>query len=55
MFCCLLAICISDFFASIGAAIGERALGFFHLITGAWLMYLRSAATDIAGWSDLRQ
>lgn len=30
----------SDFFASIGVPLGERALGLFHIITGLWLMYL---------------
>ncbi|MGH2915549.1 MAG: hypothetical protein ACRDMX_11230 [Solirubrobacteraceae bacterium] len=33
-------IYISDFFASLGSKSGLRALGFFHLLTGAWLMYL---------------
>jgi hypothetical protein len=33
----------ADFFASIGVALGERALGLFHILTGLWLMYLMVA------------
>jgi hypothetical protein len=44
LFLGLFAIYFSDFFASIGIKIGERALGFFHLATGIWLMYLAYAA-----------
>ena len=33
----------SDFFASIGVPLGERALGFWHIVTGLWLMYLMIA------------
>ncbi len=43
LFIGLTLIYISDFFASlgsIGAAIGTRFLGFFHLGTGVYLMYL---------------
>ncbi|MGO2542231.1 MAG: hypothetical protein ACTH8J_13870, partial [Specibacter sp.] len=40
LFCGLTLIYISDFFHSIGQAWGERALGFWHLVTGLWLMYL---------------
>lgn len=36
-------IYLSDFFASIGIKLGERALGFWHLVTGLWLMYLMIA------------
>jgi hypothetical protein len=43
LFVGLFAIYFSDFFASVGLKLGERALGFFHLITGAWLMYLAYA------------
>jgi hypothetical protein len=43
LFLGLLAIYISDFFASLRIKLGERALGFFHLITGCWLMYLAFA------------
>lgn len=43
LFCGLTLIYISDFFASIGVSVGERALGFWHLVTGAWLMYLTFA------------
>ncbi|HEY4279464.1 MAG TPA: hypothetical protein VGM91_14665 [Conexibacter sp.] len=35
---------ISDFFASLAIPIGTLALGFFHLLTGSWLMYLTLAA-----------
>jgi hypothetical protein len=49
LFLGLFAIYFSDFFASIGLKLGERALGFFHLVTGAWLMYLAYAvAVDFA-------
>ncbi|WP_111718665.1 hypothetical protein [Homoserinimonas sp. OAct 916] len=43
LFVGLALIYFSDFFASIGMKMGERALGFWHLITGAWLMYLMIA------------
>ncbi|MGH8997549.1 MAG: hypothetical protein ACRDYB_16225 [Acidimicrobiales bacterium] len=43
LFLGLVAIYFSDFFASIGLKIGERALGLFHLATGCWLMYLAYA------------
>jgi hypothetical protein len=43
LFMGLFAIYFSDFFAAIGVKLGERALGFFHLATGAWLMYLAYA------------
>jgi hypothetical protein len=43
LFLGLFAVYFSDFFAAIGNALGERALGFFHLATGAWLMYLAYA------------
>jgi hypothetical protein len=49
LFLGLFAIYFSDFFASVGLKLGERALGFFHLATGAWLMYLAYAtAVDFA-------
>ncbi|HET9894173.1 MAG TPA: hypothetical protein VFQ44_04510 [Streptosporangiaceae bacterium] len=49
LFLGLVAIYVSDFFASLKVKAGERALGFFHLITGAWLMYLAFAvAVDFA-------
>jgi hypothetical protein len=32
-----------------GLKLGERALGFFHVVTGLWLMYLAYAvAVDFA-------
>lgn len=43
LFLGLLAIYISDFFAAFGVKVAERALGFFHLATGGWLMYLAFA------------
>ncbi|WP_211320739.1 hypothetical protein [Arthrobacter livingstonensis] len=43
LFVGLTLIYISDFFHSIGLAWGERALGFWHLATGLWLMYLTFA------------
>jgi hypothetical protein len=43
LFTGLFVIYFCDFFASIGVGLGERALGLFHLLTGAWLMYLAFA------------
>lgn len=43
LFIGLTLIYISDFFASFGVPLGERALGFLHLGTGLWLMYLTFA------------
>ena len=40
LFVGLALVYLSDFFAAIGLAIGERALGLFHILTGLWLMYL---------------
>lgn len=53
LFLGLTLIYISDFFASIGIALGERALGFWHLVTGVWLMYLTFAvAVNFSlGWT----
>ncbi|MFD9635567.1 hypothetical protein [Streptomyces violascens] len=45
LFLRLFAIYFSDLFASVGLKIGERALGFFHIATGGWLMYLAYATT----------
>lgn len=44
LFIGLTCIYVSDFFASLGSVLGTRVLGFFHLLTGAWLMYLTFAA-----------
>jgi hypothetical protein len=41
----LLAVYFSEFFASIGVRLAERALGLFRILTGAWLMYLTFAVT----------
>jgi hypothetical protein len=43
LFIGLTCIYVSDFFASLGVKLGTRALGFFHLGTGGWLMYLTFA------------
>ncbi len=49
LFVGLFAIYFADFFVAIGVRLAERALGLFHLITGAWLMYLAYAvAVDFA-------
>ncbi|HKT56317.1 MAG TPA: hypothetical protein VJR25_06050 [Microbacterium sp.] len=52
LFLGLALIYLSDFFASIGMTFGERALGFWHIVTGVWLMYLMVAvAFDFSlGW-----
>lgn len=39
----LFAVYFSDFFASLRLPLGERALGFFHLVTGGWLLYMAYA------------
>jgi hypothetical protein len=41
----LLGVYISEFFATIGNAVAERALGLIRLATAAWLMYLAFAVT----------
>ena len=43
LFIGLTCIYISDFFASLGSGLATRVLGFFHLGTGGWLMYLTFA------------
>jgi hypothetical protein len=54
LFIGLTCIYVSDFFASLGNALGERALGFCHLLTGAWLIYLTlAAAINFTGVGDL--
>jgi hypothetical protein len=59
LFCGLFAVYVCEFFASLGtgggvAALGERALGFVHIVVGAWLMYLTvAAALDFARGFDL--
>lgn len=45
LFVGLFLIYLSDFFASIGSAKGVTALGFWHVLTGLWLMYLMFATT----------
>jgi hypothetical protein len=40
LFIGLTLVYICDFFASLGSTLGLRALGFFHLAVGGWLMYL---------------
>jgi hypothetical protein len=49
LFCGLFAVYVCEFFASLGTprrvvAVGERALGLVHILTGVWLMYLTVAA-----------
>jgi hypothetical protein len=44
LFVGLTVIYICDFFASLGVALGTRALGLFHLATGFYLLYLTFAA-----------
>jgi hypothetical protein len=53
LFVGLALIYASDFFASTGKQFGERALGFWHIVTGLWLMYLMiGVALDFSlGWS----
>ncbi len=43
LFIGLALIYFADFFASLGKQSGVRALGFWHLLTGLWLMYLMIA------------
>jgi hypothetical protein len=43
LFCGLTAVYLCEAAASVGARIGVRALGFFHSLTGLWLMYLSTA------------
>lgn len=53
LFCGLTAVYVSEIFASFrigakspeSAGPGERALGFFHIVTGLWLMYLTFSTT----------
>ncbi|MGH2861001.1 MAG: hypothetical protein ACRDLT_05750, partial [Solirubrobacteraceae bacterium] len=45
LFIGLFLVYFSDFFASLKIDLGLRALGLFHLLTGAWLMYLMFATT----------
>ncbi|HET8560408.1 MAG TPA: hypothetical protein VFL69_07825 [Marmoricola sp.] len=53
LFCGLTGIYVSEFFTAFGNELGERALGFLHLLTGAWLMYLTfaTAVNFSLGWS----
>ncbi len=49
LFCGLFAVYVSEFFASMApdrplSGLGVRALGFVHIVTGIWLMYLTVAA-----------
>ena len=45
LFLGLLLVYIGEFFVSIKTAFGEPLLGFAHLATGIWLMYLTVATT----------
>ncbi|WP_207205350.1 hypothetical protein [Microbacterium protaetiae] len=53
LFLGLALIYLSDFFAAIGMKWAERALGFWHIVTGLWLMYLMVAVAFnfSLGWS----
>ncbi|MGH2857459.1 MAG: hypothetical protein ACRDMJ_08230 [Solirubrobacteraceae bacterium] len=46
LFVLLALVYISDFFASLGARTGLRALGLSHLFAGVWLMYLMWATVS---------
>ena len=39
------AVYVSEFFATLGVPFAEKGLGFFHLGTAGWLLYLTWAAT----------
>lgn len=45
LFLGLTCVYVSDFFASIGIAVGEKLLGLSHIVTGIWLMYLTFSTT----------
>jgi hypothetical protein len=45
LFCGLILVYIGEFMVAVSVAAGERVLGFAHLITGAWLMYLTVSTT----------
>ncbi len=45
LFIGLMCVYVAEFFASLGIHPAERALGFFHLGVGLWLMYLTFAVT----------
>lgn len=45
LFIGLAGVYVTEFFASFDLSLGERGLGFFHTITGLWLMYLMVATT----------
>jgi hypothetical protein len=54
LFCGLAAVYMSEAVASVGARSGVTALGFFHLLTGLWLMYLSVAVIlDLAAGYSL--
>jgi hypothetical protein len=44
LFVGLAVVYICDFFASLGSSLWEKLLGLAHIATGAWLMYLTTAA-----------
>ncbi|MEU0965294.1 hypothetical protein ABZ357_07565 [Streptomyces sp. NPDC005917] len=41
----LFCVYVAEFFASIGVALAERALGLVRVVTGLWLMYVTFAVT----------
>jgi hypothetical protein len=56
LFCGLVAVYLCEAAASVGARVGERALGLVHVLTGLWLMYLSTAVLlDLAAGFSLRK
>jgi hypothetical protein len=54
LFCGLAAVYVSEAPASLGARVGVRALGLFHVLVGLWLMYLSAAVLlDLAAGYSL--
>jgi hypothetical protein len=45
LFCGLFVVYVGEFFVSIKRPFGDPLLGFAHLVTGVWLMYLTVATT----------
>ncbi len=53
LFCGLVGVYVADFFEGLSVGGAKQALGFFHVVTGVWLMYLTFATlVDLgAGWN----
>ncbi|MBO0805610.1 MAG: hypothetical protein J2P25_21350 [Nocardiopsaceae bacterium] len=45
LFLGLFGVYLTEFLATVRVPFGERGLGFFHTVTGLWLMYLTFAVT----------